>query len=81
MQIIKAESEFCHPGIDLQLLINNYGIRIANFKLAMRMPYLLNSKPMPSCQNSLSAFIICMVVIRPLLIRLIGVEKAMLIPK
>ena len=33
MQIIKAESEFCHPGIGL--LINNYGIRIVNFKLQL----------------------------------------------
>ena len=33
MQIIEAESEFCHPGIGL--LINNYGIRIANFKLQL----------------------------------------------
>ena len=31
MQIIQAESEFCHPGIGF--LINNYCIRIANFKL------------------------------------------------
>ena len=33
MQITKAESEFCHLGIGL--LINNYGIRIANFKLQL----------------------------------------------
>ena len=33
MQIIKAGSEFCHPGV--ALLINNYGIRIANFKLQL----------------------------------------------
>ena len=33
MQIIQAESEFCHPGIGL--LINNDGIRIANFKLQL----------------------------------------------
>ena len=33
MQIIQADSEFCHPNIGL--LINNYGIRIANFKLEL----------------------------------------------
>ena len=33
MQIIQAESEFCHPGIGL--LINDYCIRIANFKLQL----------------------------------------------
>ena len=33
MQVIQGESKFCHPGIGL--LINNYGIRIANFNLQL----------------------------------------------
>ena len=40
MQVLKTESEFCHPGIGL--LINNYGIRIANFKL--QLAEIVNSR-------------------------------------
>ena len=56
MQVIKAESEFSHPGIGL--LINNYGIRIANFKLQLAKivtePGLSNREKSSACKQEIT---------------------------